>query len=670
MNKSHLLAFVLASLTPALTVVGQSELREFRFEIIETKVLPGNSTDPGDDYGCGVGILDEDIIGNLAVASELYQNGCYTDGNYNHRNYKVEKGRVSSSDGEVTLEAYRVSEPAQKAKEFLGSEHRLQIRFEAQNDYSIYAFEGGAFTKLLEVAPADTKVDEFIKISEISASAISGSQIFAVAPTSQRVSVFEEVSQGVEAATVFQKDGITVDKTRYTIDGNIYDTSTGFDFGPATHDNIYGQGRNFFPFSLPDDKIGVAWQDQSNDAIYLTTINTSAKTKTNSSLPTSPGKLASVARDQDTGRIFYLTITEGNSPMVTLNSATSEGKKILSKTLDTSKKSGLNIWVFDGDETATLVFNENKLGLIISRTMNKSSDGLNHQGAIAVMLDPETLSVTRNFGQTSGHSFDNILYADPNGGFYGFDMGDNYPRGINVHRIVDDNIRSKLVYTFKTAHGTSQKSPARASYPLYKEISSGATKFYQWSNDNKTYSELGGMVPFNGAFGIFFIGEPNTKGRAIDNSRAKGYLSDARNIGFVKIKDDFVGQDFVLSKGVSEPGGFYTFGGKWSQQKNEGIIWLTKYSDLNSANASRLKTALLPAGTVLLFWELWTPESYVSTYFMEVDQTGNIISGPTEIGSHLRLNRRDEPLLHNGSVYFISGVKTENVLEVIEVRQD
>jgi hypothetical protein len=51
----------------------------------------------------------------------------------------------------------------------------------------------------------------------------------------------------------------------------------------------------------------------------------------------------------------------------------------------------------------------NQLGLIIARTMAKGGDGLNHQGAIAVVLDADTLTIVKNYGQTSGHSFANSL---------------------------------------------------------------------------------------------------------------------------------------------------------------------------------------------------------------------------------------------------------------------
>merc|ERR1712032_925784 len=99
--------------------------------------------------------------------------------------------------------------------------------------------------------------------------------------------------------------------------------------------------------------------------------------------------------------------------------------------------------------------------------MHKAPDGLNHQGGIAVVLDAETLSVVKNNGQTSGHSFENSLSVSESGEFVSVDLGDNFPRGVHLHKFDDNGMKSKVVYTFKTKHGTTNKSPAGKTYPRY-----------------------------------------------------------------------------------------------------------------------------------------------------------------------------------------------------------
>lgn len=91
-------------------------------------------------------------------------------------------------------------------------------------------------------------------------------------------------------------------------------------------------------------------------------------------------------------------------------------------------KNNLNIYNFD---TCKMVFNENHIGMIVSRKMTRSNDGLNHQGAYAAIFDLNTLKMLKALGQTSSHSFSNSLVPKTGGGFLGMDLADNYPRGIN-----------------------------------------------------------------------------------------------------------------------------------------------------------------------------------------------------------------------------------------------
>ena len=109
------------------------------------------------------------------------------------------------------------------------------------------------------------------------------------------------------------------------------------------------------------------------------------------------------------------------------------GKVLAAKKYDTGKK-GLNIYEHD-TPGSSLVWSpaDNTFGLIISRTMTISADGLNHQGAIAVVLDSADMSIIHNYGQTSGHSLGNSLHLARDGTFLGADLGDNYPRGIHLH---------------------------------------------------------------------------------------------------------------------------------------------------------------------------------------------------------------------------------------------
>jgi hypothetical protein len=134
-----------------------------------------------------------------------------------------------------------------------------------------------------------------------------------------------------------------------------------------------------------------------------------------------------------------------------------------------------------------------------------SSDGLNHQAARIAQFDCETLQPTDKFGsQTASHSF-GIGSGVCDGKFVHVDLGDNYPRGIICHFDGED----KVVYNFKTLHGQDEKNMAGAPFPKYTEASKNGKNFWQWSNDNNTYTELAApaYVDCADGLGFFFLGE-------------------------------------------------------------------------------------------------------------------------------------------------------------------
>jgi hypothetical protein len=301
-----------------------------------------------------------------------------------------------------------------------------------------------------------------------------------------------------------------------------------------------------------------------------------------------------------------------------------------------------------------------ELGLVISRTMTQSSDTLNHQGAIAVVLNASTLTVTKNLGQTSGHSFGNSITLSSAGDFVGIDLGDNYPRGINMWRFNSTMIRSKLVYQFKTAHGKKAQSPAGVTYDPYPEISDPALNitYYKWSNDNAVYTELAhpGVIELTGAFLVLLQGEQP----ALDNSKVGKALNAPRDIGLVLVSKD-MRNTTVLSTGKTESAGFYTFGGTWTSQTLSGVQWLTahaattttdaagKVTTAYNQNACRLKTTRIAEGRNVLLYEIWTAFDYVETRLMEIDDTGKITQPAVAVPFPVRLQYADDSFNPKGT---------------------
>ena len=205
--------------------------------------------------------------------------------------------------------------------------------------------------------------------------------------------------------------------------------------------------------------------------------------------------------------------------------------------------------------------------------------------------------------------------------------------------------------------------------------------FIVGQNDTNTYTEIGSIIEFADGYSVIFVGEPNANGAALDNSQIDGVLTNARNIGVVKIRKDFenssasgnvVTDDLVLTdslpQSITEEGncGFYTFGGVWREQHNSGLIWTTNYQDKNKENASHLKAVKLDEQTILLLWETWSPSSYVETYAMKVSSTGQQLSVPVSLGESVRLHRRDDPIVIDNKVTFLQAMEaTENYLSLL-----
>ncbi|HNM06399.1 MAG TPA: hypothetical protein PKK05_25995, partial [Leptospiraceae bacterium] len=617
-----------------------SPLKKFHFKSRESKILPGNSGEKAKGFNCSGTVNPEDQAGDFALLSSFYQNGCYTDGRYNSSNFKVDLGTAETSDGKTKYPAVRIHPPEKKAQDFLASHHNVYYKSHDKNEVNIYHLsDEGVMTKSFKTNAGIT-ASGFQKAEGFLVSQISSPQVYVFMPVSEKFSLFQTLSKDAEGAKVFDEKGIELDRYRFSIQGNIYDTANGFTAGPESHSAVYGRNRQFFTSPLPNG-IAVIWQDEKTDDVYASILSEKLDSHRQVKLSSTANYQLAAATADPSGNIYHMLIEKPaksfSARKVSVFKSSADGKALKTASLDASEK-GLNITKFGEDTIASMVYSNEKLGMIISRTMHKSSDGLNHQGAIGIVLDAKTLTLLHNHGQTSGHSFGNILDRDSEGKFLGIDLGDNYPRGVHLHRFDEKSRSSRVVYTFKTEHGDRAMSPAGRNYPVYREISGNGKTYYQWSNDNRTYTELAGIHETQSGIAVFFAGEPDSSGKAINNSRAQGYITDARNLGMVLLKKDFKGKDAVISSGEDEKGGFYSFGGTFSEQENKGIKWLTGYSNPEKENVSRAKTAELKDGSVLAVWEVWTKNSYVRTEMSRINPGKQSASKPVSLGSGLRLS--------------------------------
>ncbi len=478
--------------------------------------------------------------------------------------------------------------------------------------------------------------------------------------------------------------------TRYSVPlpRSAPNVSRSFAFAPDTHENRYPPPRTYHTFACRE-RLAMIWQSSTEDAVLVSIIADDFASSATWSVPSLGQKLVAATLGEEA--LYYVTAQTGGdttrSATVTLHrygldALTYPGHSHVG--LDTSRH-GFNMvesnrpWAWH----ASLAHSDGSLGLIMNRLMHRSTDGLNHQGAFAAVFDAQTLAVARYWGQTSGHSFGSYLTSSSTAaGFLGIDHGDNYPRGVHLHRFDRDHKSSRVVYTFKTKHGTTPHNPAGVEFPLYEEISEG-TVHYRWSNDNNVYGELGAVIETPDGLVVSFIGEPNYDGLALDDMRAThDYLSDSRNVGLVSVRHDFerasegpgrnvVTDDLVIShhaSSITESGGFYAFNGSWQPQRNAGLRWLTSYTDADSEHASRLKTIPLPSDSLMMIWELWSRTHFRGVRFTIVDAVGERIVPETAIASRaMRLSRVDDPLTLGDRAILLNGRGTTMEVVVIDL---
>jgi hypothetical protein len=93
------------------------------------------------------------------------------------------------------------------------------------------------------------------------------------------------------------------------------------------------------------------------------------------------------------------------------------------------------------------------------------------------------------------------------------------------------------------------------------------------------------------------------------------------------------------------------------------VTWLTSYPDLTQ-NASRVKTARLANGQVLVLWEAWTGTRYLGTQALTLNARGGVVLPATALGRALRLTRRDDLLVEGNVVWTVSGSAGDGRLEI------
>lgn len=646
-------------------------IAKFKLTNSNSKLVGGDSVEKGTVSSCNGRVPADQTIANFTAISTFYQNSCYTDGRYNHRDFLFTAGQLQGSEGN-SYQAITVDPPKKKATNFLASHHVLAYQFQEPVSHYIYQYDRGNLSLIAEVASSDVKVGEWYNFQAIDLSKLGQATTFVIVPKNP-LSIYHTLNDRTLGAKITDTKWGGFEKRIIKVAGKPFDTVLDYTAGPADHENLYGTHRQFFFLSKSDKSALIVYQDKTTGNIQFVELDHQLKAVNEMAVTKTKEVLAAAAID-DQNQVYLLQISQGNNATFRLQKLSADGRVIANKTFNTGPQE-LNIYKYadnliKSSNISVMSVNQGKVAVIVSRTMNKSSDGLNHQGAIAVIFDANSLNLIKNLGQTSGHSFGNFLINDDDG-FVAIDLGDNYPRGVHLHRLDENRKVGRVVFSFKTEHGNTAKSPSGASYPWYSEISSPSKKYYQWSNDNRTYTEIGGLAKASNGYIVVFATEfPQLRNdRAISSAGSK--LNDPRNLAAVYVTHDFqnvkqsgnyVVDDLMIWRGNVAESKFYDFGGRVNKQRNVGAVQLTNYTSTDK-NVSRPKLASIGENRNLVIYEEWSINSYRTTWAVEFNDSGKVVR-TQELGPLWRLNRQDDLYFVNGRLISVSGSRANKTIEI------
>lgn len=378
-----------------------------------------------------------------------------------------------------------------------------------------------------------------------------------------------------------------------------------------------------------DGSVHVAWQDRDNNKLHIQTMDAELNHKASFSIPFGLSLFGAFTVDGE-GNFYILWGDEveesgKNRVNVKISKHSPTGAKLGEAPYIAGEQSARGTKQPFDFANAKLRYNNGLVVAHFGRVMFKSADGLNHQSSTALYVDAATMRpVNLNIPYVS-HSFDQEIAFD--GDFIIFvDRGDAYPRGFEISQL---NRQTNVLYT---------------TTPFYFKMGD----MYQ-----NTYSQLGGLAVADEGYVLVGTSERSAQGEQAHN--------ESRNL-FMQLIDkqlDGQGSSRVLSRGTT-----YTIDipedspGDTGRKTNEGVVWLTDYTDKIRENAAHPKVARIENNRFLIMWEQQrtetsyvTSSTYETTWYMVVSAYGDVIKRPTELPG-ARLNTGDTLSYAGGAAYW------------------
>ncbi|MCB1143986.1 MAG: hypothetical protein H7A24_09815 [Leptospiraceae bacterium] len=537
----------------------------------------------------------------------------------------------------------------------------LKLFYNVQKNtaYRVYVYENNLLKFLKEYSPSELKSGKLNLHKSInlyhngSAGKVVDHPTFLVVP-SKYSEIIQTANQKDEIESENQSKPEGLDFKYIPVNGSPYDASKEDQFGPSSHSSMYGTRPQIVLHKNPDGGICIAWKDSEKENLHLTELNSSLEIKNELSIKMKFPLFGGYSKD-DSGNYYIVFARENRDgdfrANISLMKYSPTGKQLGNFDLPIDREN-FDVMSPISAASSRVLFADGKVAVHMGKTQHKNkSDGLNHQSAIFFVVDSNTMKMDTDLSTkwVASHSFDQRLLFDGKD-FVTLDLADNFPRGFSLRKPSG----SRVIFTYKTQHIKGENR----------------------SNDNNTYSELGGLA--NDESGYLVLGSSE---KSFDNKVTGKYLNESRNLFMLLVDYDFpskevlskdgkrhsnlVNPEIIISEGEnSKEIFFYDYGGGKNYQQRVGVVWLTDYSDSSKENVARPKLVKLGMNKFMALWEKWSANSYEGTYYTVFNSHGDIIKKKSHLGNY-RINRGDEIIEWNGKALWVTGKKDYKSLKII-----
>ncbi|PTO95428.1 hypothetical protein CWO17_23460, partial [Vibrio sp. 10N.286.45.A3] len=464
----------------------------------------------------------------------------------------------------------------------------------------------------------------------------------------------------------YSSPALTIQTDVHQISGNLHDPNVNAYPNPAYHFMTYNAYTPVFN-GVYD---GVVWQEEDTTVIYYTEFNSDGTIRRTLSLPNPSNLTLSMVADNGTGEVIYIVAdAKGNPDKVTpfpvfithydLNVET----MIQTKAMD-GGPDGFNGWALTDNPYHTSDNNRmipskmhwagDILALNATVAYPKGNDGINHQGGRGMIIDVNTLEVTKNYGQLRGHQFGTSVAYDPDGYFLFLNTGDNVPRGLDIVKFNENEKINIPMHRIKTLHANMPNNMWGEPEEVYEAISSELETFYTWSNDNYVYMQQGDIVVMDDRYISFSAGE-----RGLNSAEIGGMQNKAYNLMATSVSKDTSNGLTYLSHGEHESEFYYDAIGRETPQENKHTLWFTDFTDPEH-NVSRVKPVRIHNDMIFVLMEIWGRLDYKYNAYMIFDKELNIIMPFTRMEGVFPTGKSHEMRVKNNIIYGYVGFDNDD----------